>query len=81
MKKLASAMVKYWEDFCEGLTPDQRNELVKNLNECFFELVPRLRSDARFHCIAYILKGFKLEEGTENHIFDRIKKDYRRKIS
>jgi len=65
-----------------GFSPDQRNKLVKDLEACFNKFVPKLRTkkNAKFHCIAYILKGLDLEEGTEEEIFGRIKVNYYRKI-
>jgi len=83
IEKFALGIIKYREKHIhEGFSANQRTQLVKDLDECFFKFVPKLRTkkNARFHCIAYILKSLNLEEGSEEQIFGRIKVDFYRKI-
>jgi len=63
----------------EGFSSKQRTLLVRDLHTCFRSSVPKLRKNGVFYCIAHILQTFRIEEGTIEQIYGRIKVDFYRK--
>ena len=77
----------YLKDYLnKGFSPNERTQLVIDLYASFRKSLPkkggrrRFPDKAAFYWIAHILKEFGIEEGTIMKIFNRIKRDYHRKI-
>lgn len=80
--RISDWMKRYLIHNDKGFSPRQRTRLVMDLYVCFKNSVPGIHDNIVFHCVAHILKYFGIEKkGSQKQIYERIRRDYYRKIS